>query len=133
MTFRCYAGTPKKLEDEFNSVRAQLEPCLSNFHKSGMGDCPADERHQQSLEVYYSRKFASYVERRQLSHAPCRMNVCLAYFHVLAFAAGLSFYTFTNSSSASAICSPRLQQRSRWDQTTPRVPSDLWATVRPCQ
>jgi len=50
-----YIGTPDKLEKEFNSMRAQLEPCLVNFRLSGMGDCPAEEKHAQSFKVYSSK------------------------------------------------------------------------------
>lgn len=40
-------------------MRAQLEPCLVNFRLSGMGDCPAEEKHAQSFKVY-SSKFSAF-------------------------------------------------------------------------
>lgn len=52
-------GTPDKLEREFNNMRSQLEPCLVNFRLSGMGDCPAEEKQEQSLKVY-SSKFSAF-------------------------------------------------------------------------
>ena len=52
-------GTPEKLEKEFNTMRALLEPCLAKFRLSGMGDCPSEEKHAQSLSEN-SSNFSSF-------------------------------------------------------------------------